>query len=352
MNKYTICPLYIERCTSRQRDFADVLLRFTQSNPFKVIIDDKLEIIKRYKAINDENNFCAAWIELIINESDNFHKTSINTTGSLTDTELAVKISSSVITNRKLAVRSSDDYSAHLTDIKANCIELLEPNEFRRAIEKAPEKHLNHDALLRDLLVKATRLLERKQRIYIEDLRNDDFSDFLRDRGYNICDQTRSGVSGSGKSVGELDIAIRSPHNIGVIETVIEALRLSSCGSTNSTVSSHLDKLLNRYDNAGTPRNYFLIYAESANFHSLWNDYFTYMKDINNKNGFNPKHALQKIEDISSVVCNITDIKVARATHSRNGGTTEVVHVFINFHIDPAIGAAASSTMVSSTSPP
>lgn len=350
MNKYTICPLYVERCTGRPKDFADVLLKFTQSNPFKIVIDDELEIINRYREIDDKDNLCATWIKLIINDSDNFHKTPINSNGSLTNTELAVKISSSVIANRKLAVRSSDDYSAHLALIRTGCIELLEPGEFRRLIENDPKKPLNHDVLLKDLLGKAARLLERKGRIFIEDIRNDEFSDFLRDRGYSVSDQTRSGVSGSGKSVGELDIAIRCPINSGTIETIIEALRLSSCGPEGKTVSEHLDKLLNRYDNAGTPRNYFLIYAEAADFHSLWCNYFSFIENINSNANFGEKYKLQKIEDISDVVNDKTDIKVALATHCRNGGVTEVVHIFINCYIDTAIGKAVSNSMVSSKS--
>ena len=233
MNKYTICPLYIERCTSNsgKRDIADVLFKFAQSNSFKVVVDDKLEIINRYKKINDHDGLCAAWINLVFESEDNFHKIAANITSALTDTELAIELSSSVIANRKLAIRSSDDYLPLDAEIKKNCIELLEPSEFRLIIEKGPIKPFSHDDLQRALLEKAIRLVERKLKIYIEDVRNDEFSDFLRDRGYNICDQTRSGVSGGGKSVGELDLVIRSPHKTGIIETIIEALRLSSCGT-------------------------------------------------------------------------------------------------------------------------
>lgn len=299
MNKYTICPLYVKRCVSRPREFVDVLFKFAQSNQFKVIVDEELEIINRYRDITDNNGLVVSWIECMISDPDNFFKISMDLNGLLNDQDLAVNISSSVIANRKLAVQSSDDYIDQMTVIKSNSITLIEPINLKKDIDNGPVIPFDHNEFLTHIIYVAARLQERRLRTYVEDCRNDDFTLILQGYGYNVCDQSRSGISGSGKSVGELDLAIRSPACNGAIETIVEALRLSACSSQNTTVSTHLDKLLNRYDNAGVARNYFLIYAESENFTTLWSDYFSYLENINSKPDFNNQYGLCSISDIS-----------------------------------------------------
>ena len=65
------------------------------------------------------------------------------------------------------------------------------------------------DKILNDLIEVGSRILERKFQKKIEDLVNDDIVDLLRTKGHNLSDQTRSGLSGSGKGAGELDIMIQ-----------------------------------------------------------------------------------------------------------------------------------------------
>ncbi|NJO92926.1 MAG: hypothetical protein HC831_31140 [Chloroflexia bacterium] len=123
----------------------------------------------------------------------------------------------------------------------------------------------------------------------IEDLYNDDFTHYLRDLGYIATDQTRTGKALC--TVGEVDIMIRKENGTPV--SIIEAFRLSSCGTDNTVISSHLNKLLHDYDSAGLKRNFVIIYAEAANYNTLWNNYILYITDLNSKKEFTGKNKLK-----------------------------------------------------------
>lgn len=183
--------------------------------------------------------------------------------------------------------------------------------------------------LLLDLIDKAHRITERNSsQVKLEDLHNDDFTHWLRDKGYYTTDQTRSGRSLI--SVGEVDILVRS--NNGTPISIIEAFRLNTCGPNNSVVDKHINKLLNNYDTAGLLQNFTLVYAESAQFKNLWDDYLTYVKSLNIKTNFTTDYKITSFEDISSQYVKVTDIKVGLAKHQRQGNQVVIYHVFINMY--------------------
>ena len=239
---------------------------------------------------------------------------------------------------RKIVVRDSLDY-AHLSgDVNSSCISLLEPVAIRKTIIKGPVEHFDYESLSHKLVDKTIRMTERKRSREIEDIHNDLITDFLRDDGYVVADQTRSGSSGSGKTVGELDIAIRKASG-GTVESIIEALRLSSCSTANKTVVEHINKLLHSYDTGGCARNFILVYAESANFGDLWSNYFEYVEKLNEKIGFSTDFKLINIIDVTASYTNKTDVKVALAEHERNGSVVQVMHIFVNFYVPSPIVA-------------
>jgi hypothetical protein len=185
------------------------------------------------------------------------------------------------------------------------------------------------DNLLNDLIDKAHRITERNSsQVKLEDLHNDDFTHWLRDKGYYVTDQSRSGRSAI--AVGEVDILVRSDN--GTPLSIIEAFRISNCGVTNNVIDKHINKLLSNYDTAGLAQNYVLVYAESANFKSLWDNYVLYINDLNNKSNFTTPHKLVSFNDVSVDYSKLTDIKIGLAVHERQGGRTEIFHVFINMY--------------------
>ncbi|NJK96719.1 MAG: hypothetical protein HC905_18975 [Bacteroidales bacterium] len=150
----------------------------------------------------------------------------------------------------------------------------------------------------------------------------------MRDRGYIATDQTRSGKSN--QNSGELDIMIRGENGIPV--SIIEAFRLSSCGNYNKVISQHIFKLLNDYDTAGHQTNFIIVYSESKNFITNWENYFDYLEDLNNKEDFeNSRYPL--ISFLDTKISRHTDIKIGVARHLREKETVTVYHIFINMYI-------------------
>lgn len=189
---------------------------------------------------------------------------------------------------------------------------------------KKPES-LHIDQLLLDIQNVAVKMLERKYSQQLEDLHNDVLTDFLRQKGYQVADQTRSGRSKLG--VGEIDLMIRKKD--GTPFSIIETFRLKSCGKDNKTVAEHLDKLLHNYDTAGHKRNFVIVYAEAKKFEQLWGNYKNYIAEINGKPAFRAEHPLIKFEEKSEISTK-SSIKIGLATHRREGAVVEVYHVFIN----------------------
>ncbi len=183
------------------------------------------------------------------------------------------------------------------------------------------------DQLLVDLIDKLISMAERKHTKLIEDLHNDNLTDFLRDKGYNPSDQSRSGKAKM--TAGEIDIMIRKANGTPI--SVIEAFRLSSAGSKNTVISSHISKLLNDYDTIGHERNFIIVYAEAKDFETLCENYETYMSEINGKDGFQATYP--QISFKNTHISKKTDLKVYLAKHRRNGSFIEVHHLVVNLAV-------------------
>lgn len=194
---------------------------------------------------------------------------------------------------------------------------------------KLPPKSasFNPQQLLLNLRDKALRLMERRYSKKLEDLHNDEFTDFLRDKEYSISDQSRSGRSKLG--TGEVDILVRSENGTPV--SIIEAFRLDSCGSDNTIVGSHLDKLLHNYDTAGHPTNFVLVYAEAKKFLKLWENYLAYVNDLNAKPVYRNLYPLLSFKETG--ISQKADLKIGLARHERNGKIVEIYHLFLNMYV-------------------
>jgi internalin A len=183
------------------------------------------------------------------------------------------------------------------------------------------------DKILNDLIEVGSRILERKFQKKIEDLVNDDIVDLLRTKGHNISDQTRSGVSGSGKGAGELDIMIRMTNGIPV--TIIECFRLESCGPKNTVVAEHLTKLLSKYDTHELKRKFIVVFGEAERFDNLWTNYMQYIKDLNSNSDYGEKYPISGFS-VRDDLHSFANMKVGISRHDNNGDSVEVVHVMLN----------------------
>lgn len=106
-----------------------------------------------------------------------------------------------------------------------------------------------------------------------ENIINDYFRDMLRSKGYTeIKDQTRHGVSSSGKDAGEVDILI-SKNNKEI--AIIEALKLNSVES--DYIKEHIEKAIINYNPLGTA-TFLVAYVSAADFGGFWERYLNFLK--------------------------------------------------------------------------
>lgn len=189
------------------------------------------------------------------------------------------------------------------------------------------------DELLLELYKKAIRLTERKHTHKLESLNNDSITDFLRDKGYNVADQTRSGISK--KDAGSVDIMIRD--NDGTPLSIIEAMRLSSCGPRNKTVLEHYNRMLAQYDTAGQPVMFMVVYSEAKDFSKIWENYSDYVEGMNNTN-FDIKLKYPILSFNDTYISKVSDIKIGLSKHIREGKLIKVYHLFVNMFVqEPGI---------------
>lgn len=191
----------------------------------------------------------------------------------------------------------------------------------------------NENIFLNELLVKGARLLERKNTMQIENIHNDIFTDWLRDKSYYVTDQTRTGISQ--KKAGQPDILIREIG--GNPSSIIECFRLKDCGPKNTDIAEHINRLINTYDATGLERSYIIVYAENKNFESLWSKYLAYLEDLNNKKEYSDVSRFIYLNDVTGSYSQVSNIKVVNSTHIRNKKEVNIFHLFLNFYVNPSV---------------
>ena len=140
-------------------------------------------------------------------------------------------------------------------------------DEKRKETEKNAGDNLDVEIDIEQMVFDdVVRCCERVQADYsikdsLEDEINDRFRDLLDgNKLLDVRDQTRQGVSSTGKRAGEVDILIR----IGKMPiSIIEALKLTSV--TESYIAEHVDKIF-KYDTLGYRFNFIVSYVNVKDF--------------------------------------------------------------------------------------
>lgn len=153
-----------------------------------------------------------------------------------------------------------------------------------------------------------------------EDSRNGFIALLLNINGFIAKDQTRWGSSASGKSAGEVDIKIESPDHKAL--SIIEAFNLKHLN--RASIDLHLTKIFG-YDASGLKENFVIVYSEAAAFSGLWQKYLEYIPQIDFE------HPLAA--DPEELKSGFANIKLAKATHTREKEETHVYHVFVNMKV-------------------
>ena len=171
-------------------------------------------------------------------------------------------------------------------------IDRIEHRIMRVRVKKEAEyrKRTINEELLINQLFNASFKLQEDKTFYketnnhnnsdLENKRNRQIRSILETKGedydYQVKDQTQRGLSQSGKSPGEVDLLIQKD---GKTYALIEALNMDDTFNANY-LTTHVDKLKNRYDQLGNNFNILLVYVDTKDFKSFNNAYETYLKGL------------------------------------------------------------------------
>ena len=103
---------------------------------------------------------------------------------------------------------------------------------------------------------------------------NDCFRDMLCMKGYDeVKDQTRHGISTSGKDAGEVDILLTKD---GKEIAIFEGLKLDSVNT--AYIDVHIDKAITNYNALGTA-TFIVAYVNCTTFESFWERYSNHIEN-------------------------------------------------------------------------
>lgn len=224
-----------------------------------------------------------------------------------------------VIQNALKQVKPKTEISHQICNIEGKDIYVIKIKTCEKILQVRSEDSDKMKEVLRELLSACVKL--QANAIYYqatEDQRNDYIRDILDTAGYDVKDQTRHGLSPSGKAAGEIDILIKQDD---FPLTIIEALNLDSLNTIY--LDKHIDKIYN-YDTAGNKFNIILSYVTVADFVTFCNKYFQHIKTYDH-----PFKMMFIDDDIIVDDISYSDIKIMKTVHNRNNFETVLYHVCV-----------------------
>ncbi|WP_318004314.1 hypothetical protein [Faecalibacillus intestinalis] len=169
-----------------------------------------------------------------------------------------------------------DENDFKILEIKLMLLkENIEDYENNRQIEN--DKHISflYEKFSKDLLKSLCNL--QKNSMYSLKSTENQMNDYIRDNltiNYEVNDQTRQGKSATGKNAGEIDIQIRKD---GFPVVIIEGIKMGYL--KKSDLETHINKLLINYDSNGCPYVSLIIYATMKNYLQFYNKVFYYIEN-------------------------------------------------------------------------
>lgn len=152
-----------------------------------------------------------------------------------------------------------------------------------------------------------------------ENTMNDYFRDMLKVKGYaEVKDQTRHGISSSGKDAGEVDILLTKE---GKEIAIFEGLKLN-CVNT-SYIDQHIEKAIINYNALGTA-TFIVGYINSSNFESFWDNFCEHIR--------NYAFPLQIKKELQFLTHPNASARIAMMILSRDGYDFPVYFIAININ--------------------
>ncbi|ROH94907.1 hypothetical protein EGI15_03365 [Chryseobacterium cucumeris] len=154
-----------------------------------------------------------------------------------------------------------------------------------------------------------------------EDSRNSYISDALSQSGIISKDQSRWGISSSGHSIGEPDIIFE--ETTGKFLTFYEGINLQYLNKT--TIISHIEKIINKYDALGVAEKFLGCYCKTANFSNLSNSYYEFLQTFTHES-----IKFTDVQDITSEFTNYTELKIFKTYYYKSERKISLTHILIN----------------------
>lgn len=191
-----------------------------------------------------------------------------------------------------------------------------------REKESAVENSNPHDEYGANLFYNVTKALLSIQRdSYYYGAEENVLNDALKGRlgmVYEVCDQTRQGVSETGNSSGEIDLLI---CRASLPFAIIEALKLESVNKT--VLQRHIDKLLINYDPNGVPYSYIVVYYTGKHFSGFCASFEEYLHQYS--------YPYPVADELTVLGSGYSELFQAVITLNRNGKPMQLY--FIAIHI-------------------
>lgn len=286
-------------------------------------------------------------LALLINEKIN-KKLKIVIIGEEKTNLLAIIRNDIDVIHSSINLKKNEDINEMIPCICKVCVNSLEPHYYEfvvlkryeqkgkskidcyKSIEEVLIKDLLHgfeyknakNPILQLLIMACSKLQQNHKNFSFskEDDRNSFIASII-DINYIAKDQTRAGVSESGKSIGELDLLIK--NNEKIPKSVFEAFNLDSLDKT--VINKHLNKIFG-YDTNGLKENFILVYCDSSNFYNLHTSYFKHIQD------FKFEYTSINTEDVSYEYSYGSELKVFLSRHTRNNEITNIFHILVNLN--------------------
>lgn len=154
-----------------------------------------------------------------------------------------------------------------------------------------------------------------------EDSRNSFISSELSSMGIISKDQSRYGLSETGKTTGEIDIKIEL--NNGNVLTFYEGMNLEYLNKT--TINNHIAKLINNYDVLGLPDKFLVCYCTAKDFIKLVESYFLFIDGLTVRNT-----ELTDVIDVTKNFAEHSEIKIYKSFYFKSQRKLSLIHILIN----------------------
>ena len=121
--------------------------------------------------------------------------------------------------------------------------------------------------------------------------------------------------------MGELDVIIEGEN--GEFLTFYEGMNLEYLNK--STITSHIEKIINKYDALGIPEKFLGSYCKTSDFDGLSSKYFEFLNrfDYNSIN-------FSDVIDVTTDFSVHTEIRIFKSTYDKSGRKILLTHILIH----------------------